>query len=640
MIAGDTTAILDNANARTTIRSYIHGFLNAMKGCGDLNPEFSPFSPDFSSVEEQAKLVEASKAIDTPDEPAKPTLSGIVVPLEKAYWSECWPQEDFHEKFAQVRIYGNGGSFVPGGFMFSYNQGGQKAEAADLTNYSYIEFDVYVSNVDVIAEVEFSFELTSAGEPDKEESAKKFKGKDTGWVNGWNHVKWGLDEFTAKNGEFDPSRWNFIRWYNDSTMTVEGFFEVGIANLHFTKKSAEELDAEEATKTEHSVPLWGCNTGWDVAGEQWTVDTETPAAGSGCISVNLKNRVEVMAPEKHFDTPIDGTGMDTLEFDIYLSDLAIVEYFSDTDGALELTSSGTSDQAEVGYNLRNLTKYILADAQVGWNHVSIKIKSMDANDGSAGAFDISKINFIRFYWVYPPDCDQDWILKLDNFRLTDKVAQEEAEKEAEADKILEQLADLIAEIDALQSIADSTITAETYEAAKAQYEAVKVKYDALSDEQKTALSDKGYTLKMSNANKPIKTYEETLAKMDELKDIIDSMKALESYSNASSFTAENYDAAKKQIEDVRKAYEALVRSDKKFLEDNGFLAYLTAAEAALPAEKPAENNNGGTDNGSTNNGSTNTDNEGGCRATLTIGAVASIILAGAWVTVAARKKED
>jgi len=84
---------------------------------------------------------------------------------------------------------------------------------------------------------------------------------------------------------------------------------------------------------------------------------------------------------------------------------------------------------------------------------------------------------------------------------------------------------------------------------------------------------------------------------------------------------------------VRKAYEALVRSDKKFLEDKGFLAYLTAAETALPAEKPAVNNNGGTNNGSTNNG-------GGCNSTLTIGAVASIILAGAWVTIAARKKEN
>ena len=673
MINGDTTAIMDNANARTSIRSYIHGFLNAMKGCGDLNPDFSKFSPDFSSAEAQEKLLAAYAASGNtdPDVPEEPKLDGIVVSMEKSCWSESWPEENFHEKFAQVRIYGNGGSYGAGGFMFSYNQGGKKAEAVDLTKYSYIEFDVYVSNVDVIAEVEFSFELTSAGEPDKEESAKKFKGKDTGWVNGWNHVKWGLDEFTAKNGEFDPSRWNFIRWYNDSTLKADGFFEVGIANLHFTQKSAAELDAEEATQTEHSVPLWGCNTNWDTAPDPWKVDNENQLTGSGCITINLKNGFEVMAPEKHFETPINATGMDTLEFDIYLSDLAIIEYFSDTDGAIELTSSGTSDQAEVAYNLRNFTKYALADAQVGWNHVSIKIKNMEVNEGGKGPFDISAVNFIRFYWVYPPSCDQDWIIKLDNFRLTDKVAQEEAEKEKEAQAILNKLADFLTEIDALQSIADATLTAETYQAAKAQFDAVKAKYDALPENEQAVLTDNGYARKMSDALKPITKYEEILEKMTALKDIIDALTALEAYANADAFTYENYDAAKKQIEDVRKAYEALVRSDKKFLEDNGYLAHLTAAEAALPATKPEApktectehvdaDNNGkcdncdadvevkdpgttdkpGTDEPGTDTPSTEEPKEEGCSSALTIGAIASMILAGAWVTIAARKKEN
>ena len=31
---------------------------------------------------------------------------------------------------------------------------------------------------------------------------------------------------------------------------------------------------------------------------------------------------------------------------------------------------------------------------------------------------------------------------------------------------------------------------------------------------------------------------------------------------------------------------------------------------------------------------------GGCKSALTIGAIATMILAGAWVTIAARKKED
>ena len=125
--------------------------------------------------------------------------------------------------------------------------------------------------------------------------------------------------------------------------------------------------------------------------------------------------------------------------------------------------------------------------------------------------------------------------------------------------------------------------------------------------------------------------------MEELADIINALKALEAYANASAFTAENYDAAKKQIQDARKAYEDLVRSDKKFLEDNGFLAYLTAAEAAMPAEKPAAPTTGDND---TTNPSDDDAPQGGCQSSLTIGAVATMILAGAWVTIAARKKED
>lgn len=57
MIEGDTKAISESANARTSIRSYIHGLLNSMKGCGDINLSFAAFSPDFSSREVQEELL-------------------------------------------------------------------------------------------------------------------------------------------------------------------------------------------------------------------------------------------------------------------------------------------------------------------------------------------------------------------------------------------------------------------------------------------------------------------------------------------------------------------------------------------------------------------------------------------------------
>ena len=45
------------ANARTLIRSYMHGVMHNMKGCGDANATFAALSPDFSIKEVQQGLV-------------------------------------------------------------------------------------------------------------------------------------------------------------------------------------------------------------------------------------------------------------------------------------------------------------------------------------------------------------------------------------------------------------------------------------------------------------------------------------------------------------------------------------------------------------------------------------------------------
>jgi hypothetical protein len=80
MINGDTAAIDESSNARTTIRSYIHGFMNAMKGCGDINSTFSKFSPDFSSESEQMKLLaqqyELTVTLEYGAKLAEPTREG------------------------------------------------------------------------------------------------------------------------------------------------------------------------------------------------------------------------------------------------------------------------------------------------------------------------------------------------------------------------------------------------------------------------------------------------------------------------------------------------------------------------------------------------------------------------------------
>jgi hypothetical protein len=545
-----------------------------------------------------------------------------------ANWFESWYEEAFHEKAAQVRIYGNGGSYGPGGFMFMYKN---TANPVDISGAHFIEFDVYVSDVNTIAEVDFSFELTSGGDADQQEIARNFKGKETGWVNGWNHVKWDLTEFDRKTGgDFDATTWNFIRWYNDSQLTADGYFEVGIANVAFTQKSATDLDIEEETATEHSIPLWGANGGWDTGdnADLWEIDTENKTAGSGCITINLKDRVDVMAPEKHFEYPIDATGMDTLEFDIYLSDLAIVEYFANTDGAIEITSSGTSDQAEVAYNFRNFTKYILDEAVVGWNHIVIPIKNMEKLEGAAGPFDISAVNFLRIYWVRPGKCDQDWIMKFDNFRLTDAQKQIDDAEEQKAQEIIAKYPEVTSKIDALKDI--KSVTDENYATVKPLYDAARAAYDAVPAEDRDVIASKGYAETLMIVRKILEEYEKDIAILEENKDLIASLQALEVYKVSSAFTAENYAEAKAAIEAARTAVDALSKAARNLLKEKGYVAHLEAAEKAMPKKAPvAPNVDTGDD-----------DEKTGCGSALTIGATATMILAGAWVAIAARKKED
>ncbi len=87
MIEGDTSAIGESANARTSIRSYIHGMLNASKGCGDVNPDFSKFSPDFSNAKVRENFMNYDLAV-TLDKGAE-----LLEPVRDGYKFAGWKNE-------------------------------------------------------------------------------------------------------------------------------------------------------------------------------------------------------------------------------------------------------------------------------------------------------------------------------------------------------------------------------------------------------------------------------------------------------------------------------------------------------------------------------------------------------------------
>ena len=208
--------------------------------------------------------------------PAAPEeeYKAIEIPVDSDKWDQCVLKENFQDAAkVQYRGFAAGSTHNAGGFMFRYGEN-NAVTPIDISGMKYLEFDIYVSNIADIAEVLFSFELTSSGTSDQKELAKKFHGKDTGWVVGWNHVKWDLTEFTEKTGgDFDPTAWNFLRWYNDTTLNVGGEkITFGIMNIKFTNgvvapETPEEPETPDTPATGNTIdmPSFSLGDGKDTA---------------------------------------------------------------------------------------------------------------------------------------------------------------------------------------------------------------------------------------------------------------------------------------------------------------------------------------------------------------------------------------
>ncbi len=174
------------------------------------------------------------------------------------------------------------------------------------------------------------------------------------------------------------------------------------------------------TEPRKTVSLWNADENW---GDRYTLDTQNQTEGEGCISINLNGVTGTHAPSKKLD-PVDATGMHAFEFDMYISDLAILDHLQNiSSGSIEICSGGKCDEGEKNISLADVAKQLKNSCpKVGWNRVIIFLNKMAETDGNYGPFDISHINYLRIFWTGMTDCGQDWILKFDNFVLTDRQA--------------------------------------------------------------------------------------------------------------------------------------------------------------------------------------------------------------------------
>lgn len=247
-------------------------------------------------------------------------------------------------------------------------------------------------------------------------------------------------------------------------------------------------DAEEIAGDENSASILGFNAEFGV----FMLDTENQLAGSGCASYEFAGEI---ISGGTLEKSIDISGYDAIEFDFYVSDVSILQTMLETNGQLELSSSGASDQNELFWPCGAIAQGIEGEAKQGWNHVVLYINAARYTFGEP---DLTTINFFRFYMIATP-LETPITIKFDNLRAVNRRAQQAA-------GIIQKASEFVNKI---QPFVDAGVTAENYEAYKAAVTEARAYYDALDDYGVETFGADTFAV-IREGEKALTTYERTL----------------------------------------------------------------------------------------------------------------------------------
>ncbi len=242
--------------------------------------------------------------------------------------------------------------------------------------------------------------------------------------------------------------------------------------------ASEPVTDEETGVT--SIPLFNCDTK-PSGSNAYSVDAEDKTEGEASLKFNVAaGQINNMRlPET-----VDGTDYDTLEFDLYVSDAALFDLFAQggMNSGLEITSSGKEDNQEISWNLAAIKKNNQGEEIVeGWNHIILPLDTANESQGKdetlKGPFDISSINFIRFFMV-GEKTNTGIVVKIDNMRLSDWNAIAEAERQ---ETLYREAAEKV--IEKIEKIEE--VTEDNYKSLKTEVAAARRAYDRLGDEAKS-----------------------------------------------------------------------------------------------------------------------------------------------------------
>ncbi len=361
------------------------------------------------------------------------TVSGCAADSKGHDWSgnTGLSSPDAPEQNGSASITWTAGQKLTGHGAFHASFSGKRIEdefvPVDATGAKYFVFEVYLDDISALSEASFMFELTSAGQSDKEESnttVQWAKLTESGTlVEGWNTCK--VDISTMGNG-CDWTRVNFWRMYNtvdiaftvDTTCAIDyarfedadgnvigvlydaapdmaGWNKASNAQAMFVKKfNSIDVDDETGEETE--------NWSYEAVMGQTLGAGERPGGSLVLAYTNPDNQA------------FDISNMKFMEFDFYISDASVLQNGGNL--MIELSSSGKSDSQEINYLAFTDGKgFDLEDELVdGWNHIQLPLSLFTGVNNDGGQFDPYYFNFFRMYNAATWTCTEDTVIAIDN----------------------------------------------------------------------------------------------------------------------------------------------------------------------------------------------------------------------------------
>ena len=164
------------------------------------------------------------------------------------------------------------------------------------------------------------------------------------------------------------------------------------------------------------VPFCLCDTvaGWSRSSGAFTFDGEVYTEAPASLRYETDaTQFDIFVVQYLASTPVDATGTTYFEMDLYLENADLLSLGR---GQFELTSSGECDVEELAFDMGYLARMNL---QEGWNHLRLPLSAGSLNSLTDQQFDLSQVNYLRFYLSGLPTSAGEIMLRFDNMFFTD-----------------------------------------------------------------------------------------------------------------------------------------------------------------------------------------------------------------------------